>query len=164
MDDTKGMSMSNKKTGFSLSAFDTVARCEKGDTLHLLHPDTGLPCYNGDKDDGGIPVTISMYGTDSKVCLNMLQESIRRNAKAEKVAKGKNKSTDETFDIFEKIEDTADRLAKLIFEWTGFEGEDGNPLPCTFDNIKGVMLKFKEIRKQSSDFLDNADGVNFTKG
>lgn len=147
----------SKKTGFSLSAFDTVARCEKGDTLHLLHPDTGDAVYNGET-----PLTISMYGKDSNISLDLIQEAVRREVKAKRVRKGKNK--EELFDIRESIEEVSEKNAKLVFEWTGFEDEDGKALECTFDNVKSVLIKFKEIRQQVSDFFENADGLNFIKG
>lgn len=152
--------MATKKApqeSFSLGIFDAVARSEKGDTLHLLHPVTGEPVFNGET-----PVTISMYGKDSNLHLDLLQDNVRRAVKAGKVKKGK-KIDAEEFDIRESIEEVSEKHARMIFAWTGFE-ENGQAIQPTFENIKNILTKYKDIRTQVIEFFENKDGENFING
>ena len=162
--------MSSKKLApqesFSLGIFDATARSEKGDTLHLLHPITGEPVYNRKPDapegDKGTPVTISMYGKDSNLHLDLLQENVRRAVKAGKVKKGKKVDAEE-FDIRESIEEVSEKHARMIFAWTGFE-ENGQAIQPTFENIKNILIKYKDVRTQVIEFFENKDGENFIEG
>ena len=136
---------------FDLSIFDTVSAANKGTVLHLLHPVTGEPVMNGE-----IPLTMSMYGADGDMSIDALQVQVNRLSNAKK-AKGQ-----KAVNIRESIAEASERYARFIFAWTGFEGEKGKALDCTFDNVRDVLLRYKDIRIQVSECHD--DKVNFIKG
>lgn len=118
---------------FDLASLDTVALCEQGAELELVHPGTGAPL--------GVFVTVA--GLDSRTWRRAV------DAQNEKRRSRRGPATQE-----EALAGTVDILARCTLAWRGvaFEGEE---LPCTVENARMIYTRLPWLREQVDLFASN---------
>jgi hypothetical protein len=133
---------------FDLAQIDTKKAAEEGRVLHLVHPKTRAPLFDGD----GNPVTLSLLGKDSKRALRAESAALDRRLKA-----GARRGVISADDMRD------DTLAVLIACTTGWSGlaVNGQDLPYSPENAKLLYEQWPDIREQANAFIE--DRANFLK-
>lgn len=131
-----------------LNITNIAAQAESGYEFELLHPATG-------DGTGGF---ITVRGDKSRLVQNHARKVVTEMQKREKVAKGKNKDIDLSFD---ELEDMAvDRAIVRIISWRGIQ-EDGKDVPFTRENAERILKDHPWIREsvmEESETLLNFRG------
>lgn len=122
-----------------LNTLDLTAEADKGRTLHVKHPVTGLLLVDAD----GAPVTVTAMGAmDGTVYLDRSRER-RDRLKAEDLKT----RTSAQYDA-----EAVDDLVSLTLGWSGI-AMDGKELPFTHANARMVYTRFRWLREQVEEFV-----------
>ena len=131
---------------FALPAgLDTLSQSEKGVTFPVFDIVT-----HEQAEMDGVPMTLTLKGSDSEAWTLTALEIERRNRK--KAAAGEKIDT---------IGDLCEQLAAVTTGWTGFHGKDKQPAPCTPTNAALMYRAAPAIRDQAYSRVTNRAG--FTK-
>ena len=103
---------------------EIVAQNEAVATITIYQPNDQP--YTG---SDGNPSTISFKGSESKAYRAKQQELADRQ-----IAEGKR-----TLTLEENRALQAELAASVVTGWSGWEAEDGSPLPATADNVLGLL-------------------------
>lgn len=116
-----------------ISLLNTKALANAGTVMTVRHPATGAPI------DG---VTITLLGQDS----NAHAHFVRSVAGKPFTSKPLPVDADESQKQAHIAEAEATKEARavsllscLVVTWTGFDDDDGNPIPCTQENVKAIL-------------------------
>lgn len=131
---------------FQLPAgLDTLAQSEKGVTFPVFD----IVSHEQAEMDG-VPMTLTLKGSDSEAWTLTALEIERRNRK--KVAAGEK---------IDAIADLCEQLAAVTTGWTGFHGKDKQPVQCSADQAAKMYRIAPAIRDQAYSRVTNRAG--FTK-
>ena len=136
--------------GVDLGLFDTVAACNKGVEIELLHPRTLEPTG----------AFVTLLGRDSDVFRNALKRKVDAE-KARLVLARKRGVDPEVKSADEEEAEGVDLLTKCVVGWRGLY-ENGEEFPYTPDNARALLMRSPEIRRQIDKAV--ADLANFIKG
>lgn len=128
---------------------DTVERSEAGVVCPIVDLTSGLPLTN----KGGVPVTITMRGPDSK--------AFRDAARALERERLEWAREHENLDTFDDDAAVSRFLASLTVAWTGMTLDDGTDVPCTPEAAAALYRYYPAFRDQVDRFT--ARRANFTK-
>ena len=120
--------------------FDTVALSDGGAVMEVEAPNGVVP--RG--DDGAALMTITLLGSDSTAYRKAQNAQLNK-----RLAKRNVKLTAEELEA-----ETIDTLAACTVGWTGFVGEDGQPVPCSAKNAAMLYRKYPFIREQADRFIN----------
>lgn len=122
------------------NSFDTVALAAAGARLEVEGPD-GVVVRNA---DGTAAMVITLLGADS----DAFRKAQNRNLN-KRLAKRNVKMTAEELEA-----ETIDLLAGVTVSWEGFQGIDGQPIPCNAQNAVALYTKYPFIREQADRFIN----------
>jgi len=106
-----------------LTVFDTVTPANSGAWLTLL-----------DGQENPTNKQIKLLGANSEAWQNdQYTDSEQRRRVLTKTGKPQVLSVKQQEDVIRK------RVAKVAVEWRGFNDEQGQPVPCTYDNVYAVL-------------------------
>jgi hypothetical protein len=128
-----------------LSQFDTSGANE-GAKMEVRDAN-GVPVLKTD----GSPVTITLLGMDSDAYVK--HENAATNRRLQQGTRAK--LTAEGLKA-----DAIAGLAKCTAAWDGFD-QNGEPMPCTYENALALYTRYPVIRDQVSEFI--ADRANFLR-
>lgn len=111
---------------------DTLPQSEAGVTFPLFHPATLEPVQMD-----GIPLTVTVKGSDSEAWALAGLEIERRNRK--KSAAGEK---------IDSIADLCEQLAAVTIAWSGFRTLDKKEAQCTKEQVAAVYRAAPAIRDQ----------------
>ena len=118
----------------NLNVLNVSEVSEAGIEFELVHPATGE----------GLDAWIKVRGEKSRTVQNHARKVVTEMQKREKVAKGKGKDADLSFEELEML--AVERAVVRIISWRGIE-EDGQPVPFTVENATRVLKDNPWIRE-----------------
>lgn len=124
---------------------DFTSRDASG-TLHLRHPGTGEPLYDGDT-----PSEIDVLGSDSPTGVRArqrIEDETRRAAAKDRRKAGAGVSSAE---IDRRV---VELLVELTVGWRGLT-KDGEPFTYNPDNARWLYTNSPQIKAQVSEFADD---------
>jgi len=130
---------------FDFASIDTKKLSESGVQLSLLKLD-GKPLTDRD----GNPVRVTLLGPDSAKYRALTRENIRR--RLEKRALG---TVASDVDIDEVERETMEILTVCTVAWEGVNTPQGEPIPCTPENVRKLYEAYPVIREQVDGFVGN---------
>lgn len=122
------------------ASFDTVAHADQGAQLEIEGPN-GVVERNA---DGTAKMIIILQGTDSGAY--RAAQNINLN---KRLAKRNVKMTAEELEA-----ETINMLAGVTVRWVGFNGMDGQPIPCNRQTATALYTKYPFIRDQADRFIN----------
>lgn len=125
-----------------LAITNIAAEAEAGYEFELLHPATGE----------GTEGFIKVRGEKSRTVQNHARKVVNEMQKREKVAKGKNKDVDLSFEELESL--AIDRAIVRIISWRGIQ-EDGQDVPFTRENAERILKDHSWIREAVIEESEN---------
>lgn len=137
-----------------IAVFDTVTKSEKGVFLHLEHPVTGEPLYEGEFEPGETPpdearVGIWMQGPDSKAFRSAQRALADERAKRTKVTRGG--KVKETMTAEEEARRGIEINASTVIRFQHIE-LDGKP--ALRSDAIAVFTKYPAIHRRADRFID----------
>lgn len=123
----------------------SIAQENEGTVVHLQNV-RGEPIMDGDK-----PVTVRIAGSYSAPYRKTQAAQTQRL-----LNKRRQKFTEEEF-----AANRAELVAACVLEWSGIDGEDGKPLPCTPINALKLVTDLPHVRDQLEEA--QADHASFSK-
>ena len=130
------------------AALDTLPQSEAGVQFPLLHPGTLEPLV-----DDGVPLTLTLQGSDSQAWNDAGLEIERRNRER--------KAADQHYRP-NPVHDICERLAIVTKGWSGFRDEGGNAAPCSRELVEQLYKGSPEVRDQAIVLVTRR--ANFIKG
>lgn len=144
-----------------LSTRNLVARAEEGSTFVVLDR-TAKPNEDGEFPPllgaDGAPATITVMGDDSPMARRLgYHRRAAQQTRAMTIAlSGKKKQYEETPDeIAAQDQAEIDKAVALTKGWTGFEGDDDQPLPCTAEHVRLLYEQDPDILAQAIEHIRN---------
>jgi hypothetical protein len=125
-----------------LEALDTIAASEEGAWLTLRNPFTNEPIIV-DKE----PLRLKLAGPDSERFHKMLQETAHRMERARGLAPDRTLGRDQSNQIM------AECFAPMVLDWEGFRGENGQPVPCSREQVERLFRQRPRLRQQADQFV-----------
>jgi hypothetical protein len=131
-----------------LEGTDTVAASEAGSWLVLRDPFTDRPIVVD-----GEPLRLKLAGPDSDRYQKMIDENQERLGKARSLSPTGRVETEALNRI------TAETMAQMVLDWSGFRDDAGTAMPCTPDNVERLFRYRPRLRMQAFAFV--TDIANF---
>lgn len=130
---------------FQLDTFEKYeTNLNEGRVIEIIDPVSGLPT--------GLEIRVVSYES------TRVKDAVRKAAaKIPKDDRGSKEAL-----IRRNEEMTMTVACAAIVSWTGWDDEDGNPVPCDLENIRHLLASSGEVRKQVDAAADDATGF-FTK-
>lgn len=132
--------------GIKLKDLDTKKACNEGADFVPTHPNTGSP----------LDVVIRVLGRDSDIYVSTLRKLSNKRMRNLGINPA---SVRQTITSERQFEEELELLARCIKSWEGFLGEDGEPIPCNYENAVEILREFPWLREQIDAFI--TDRSNF---
>lgn len=135
--------MSDKK--FDIAQLDTVAACDKGAELELLHPSTSEP----------LGIFIKVLGKDSTMFREHVRDEVNDRIRREQMARKRGKDIEPT-----SVQAAEAKAIELLVLCTlGWRGMvlSGSELDFNVSNARKVYTDFPWIRKQVDEGIANLE-------
>lgn len=145
-----------------LSTLAFTRRADVGAVLVLQDPtNPSVTLFGAD----GSPSTLTLLGIDASAARRhtqaraaTLQSRLYASAfsKTRKTELSPDVTPDVTpDDVAEQEESEISLLVSLTVDWSGFESDDGAPLPCTPEHVRDLYVQCPPIRTQAMNFIND---------